>query len=76
MYFERRWFFFSKGWKKPSAEEIYEEQDKRMREEYRDLIEHFPEKIDQLLNALNRVYFMQRKRSNSQSLVLDLHGST
>jgi hypothetical protein len=34
---------------------MFEEQDTRMRSEYFDPIEHFPERIDQLLDALNRV---------------------
>jgi hypothetical protein len=44
--------------KKPSKSEIHEEWDAAMRAEYFDPIERFPEKIDQLLNALNRVYFI------------------
>jgi hypothetical protein len=44
--------------KKPSKSEIHEEWDAKMRAEYFDPIERFPEKIDQLLNALNRVYFI------------------
>jgi len=43
------------GLKKQSKEEIHEERDALMRSEYYDPIERFPEKIDQLLNALNRV---------------------
>ena len=41
-------FSFSKGLKKPTAEEMYEEQDARMRGEYHDLIERFPKRVDQL----------------------------
>jgi len=43
------------GLKKPSEEEIHEERDALMRTEYFDPIERFPEKIDQLLDAINRV---------------------
>jgi hypothetical protein len=43
--------------KKRSKEEIHEERDALMRNEYFDPIERFPEKIDQLLNALNQVCF-------------------
>ncbi len=44
--------------KKPSKSEIHEEWDAKMRAEYFDPIERFPEKINQLLNALNRVCFI------------------
>jgi len=50
------------GWKKPNEEEIREEEDARMRTQYYDPIERFPEKIDQLLNSLNRVILFQKKR--------------
>ncbi len=43
------------GLKKPTAIEIHEERDARMRSEYYDPIERFPEKMDQLLEAMNRV---------------------
>lgn len=43
------------GVKKPSEEELNEERDALMRSEYFDPIERFPEKIDQLLDAINRV---------------------
>jgi len=43
------------GLKKASEEEIQEERDAVMRSEYFDPIERFPERIDQLLDALNRV---------------------
>lgn len=43
------------GLRKPTAEEIHEEWDAKMRQEYFDPIERFPERIDQLLNAINRV---------------------
>jgi hypothetical protein len=35
--------------------EEFEKQDELMRNQYYDPIEHFPDKIDQLLDALNRV---------------------
>jgi len=41
--------------KKATEEEIQEERDAIMREEYFHPIERFPEKIDQLLDAINRV---------------------
>ena len=34
------------------------ERDEQMRSKYIDPIEHFPDKIDQLLDALNRVRFI------------------
>ena len=43
------------GLKRATEEEMQEERDARMRSEYHDPIERFPEKIDQLLDALNRV---------------------
>ena len=43
------------GLKKATEEEMQEVRDARMRSEYHDPIERFPEKIDQLLDALNRV---------------------
>jgi hypothetical protein len=47
----QRWI----GLKKQSQEEIHEERDAVMRTQYFDPIERLPEKIDQLLDALNRV---------------------
>jgi hypothetical protein len=41
--------------KKRTEQEIHEEQDASLRSEYFDPIEHFPDKVDQLLDALNRV---------------------
>jgi len=52
------------GLKKPTEEEIYQEKDAQMRGEYYDPIERFPEKIDQLLDALNRVSFLKNKELN------------
>ncbi len=46
------------GWKKATEEEIQEQQDAIMRSQYFDPIERFPERIDQLLDALNRVCFI------------------
>jgi hypothetical protein len=43
------------GLKKPTAEEIFEERDSQMRSQYFDPIENFPDRIDQLLECLNRV---------------------
>ncbi|CAF4251818.1 unnamed protein product, partial [Adineta steineri] len=39
--------------------EQFEKHDGQMRSKYFDLVEHFPDKIDQLLNALNRIYISQ-----------------
>ncbi|CAF1369336.1 unnamed protein product [Adineta ricciae] len=47
------------GLKKSSRAEIYAENDARMRLKYLDPIEDFPEKIDQLLIALNKIYINQ-----------------
>ncbi|CAF1253004.1 unnamed protein product [Adineta steineri] len=47
--------------RKPNVEELYEIQDSRMRSQYVDPIENFPDKIDQLLDAINRVYIDQKK---------------
>ncbi len=41
--------------KKPTELEIQEELDRRMRSEYVHPIEVFPQKIDQFLEAINRV---------------------
>ncbi|CAF4146169.1 unnamed protein product, partial [Adineta steineri] len=38
-----------------------EEQDCRMRSQYFDPIENFPDRIDQLLEALNRIYIDQKR---------------
>jgi len=43
------------GLKKASQTESLEERDSRMRSQYFDPIENFPDKIDQLLEELNRV---------------------
>ena len=43
------------GLRKATPEEIHEEYDARMRQEYFDPIERFPERIDQLLDVINRV---------------------
>jgi hypothetical protein len=41
--------------KKPTEEEVQEQRDLIMRSEYFDPIERFPERMDQLLDAINRV---------------------
>jgi hypothetical protein len=41
------------GWKKPTEEEIYEEHDALMRQEYFDPIERFSDRMDQLLEAIS-----------------------
>ena len=43
------------GLKKPSARELLEERERRMRNLYVDPVEHFPEQIDRLMTALNKV---------------------
>ena len=43
------------GLRKPTEEELNEERDAKMRQQYFHPIENFPDKIDQLLDALNRV---------------------
>ncbi|CAF4411537.1 unnamed protein product, partial [Adineta steineri] len=48
-------FQYWTGMKKVTEEEIIEERNIQMRSEYYDPIESFPDKIDQLLNALNQV---------------------
>ncbi|CAF4062698.1 unnamed protein product, partial [Adineta steineri] len=47
--------------RRPNVEEIYEIQDSRMRSQYVDPIENFPDKIDQLLEAIDRIYVDQKK---------------
>ncbi|CAF1362531.1 unnamed protein product [Adineta ricciae] len=47
----QRWM----GFRKPSKEELQEEKDIIMRSKYIDSIECFPDKIDRLLDAINRV---------------------
>ena len=42
---------------KRDEREIVEERDKQMRSEYREVIAYFPHKIDQLLDALNKVAY-------------------
>ncbi|CAF4036598.1 unnamed protein product, partial [Adineta steineri] len=48
------------GLQKITDEEIQEERDTIMRSEYLHPIENFPEKIDQFLDAINRLYMSQR----------------
>ncbi|CAF0882123.1 unnamed protein product [Adineta steineri] len=47
--------------RRPNVEEIYEIQDSRMHSQYVDPIENFPDKIDQLLEAIDRIYIDQKK---------------
>ncbi|CAF4283637.1 unnamed protein product, partial [Adineta steineri] len=47
--------------RRPNVEEIYELQDSRMRSHYVDPIENFPDKIDQFLEAIDRIYIDQKK---------------
>jgi hypothetical protein len=51
-------YLFFLGLRKLTEEEIFEERDALMRSEYFDPIELFPKRIDQLLDALNRVCFI------------------
>ncbi|CAF3624741.1 unnamed protein product [Adineta steineri] len=46
--------------KKLNQSEIQEERDCRMRSQYFDPIENFPDKIDQLLEAFNKIYIDQK----------------
>ncbi|CAF0759134.1 unnamed protein product [Adineta steineri] len=48
------------GLKKQTQSEIQEERDCRMRSQYFDPIENFPDRMDQLLEALNRIYINQK----------------
>ncbi|CAF1035828.1 unnamed protein product [Adineta steineri] len=48
------------GLKRLNQSEIQEERDCRMRSQYFDPVENFPYKIDQLLEALNRIYIAQK----------------
>ena len=48
-------FFLCLGLQKSTDDEIYLQNDEQMRSEYSDPVEIFPVKIDQLLNALNKV---------------------
>ncbi|CAF4177979.1 unnamed protein product, partial [Rotaria sordida] len=47
-------FLYWTGLKKLSRSEIQEERDSQMRSQYFDSIENFPDKIDQLLEAINK----------------------
>ena len=56
--------------RRPTEEELLEERDAQMRGQYIDPIEYFPDKIDQLLDALNRViYFDQNLLLNYSSFL-------
>ncbi|CAF1470524.1 unnamed protein product [Adineta ricciae] len=56
-----------------SEADAIEELDKQMRNDYRQPIEHFSDKVDELLNALNRVYSNQVK---SDDVVLQFKQKT
>ena len=43
------------GLKRRTASDMLEERDRRMRSQYVDPVENFPDKIDQLLQELTRV---------------------
>ncbi|CAF1412568.1 unnamed protein product [Adineta steineri] len=47
--------------RRPNVEETYEIRDSQMHSQYVDPIENFPDKIDQLLEAIDRIYIDQRK---------------
>jgi hypothetical protein len=49
------WIHLLLGLKQLSEEDLHEERDKRIRSEYDDPIERFPDRIDQLFEGLNRV---------------------
>ncbi|UJR21041.1 hypothetical protein I4U23_024141 [Adineta vaga] len=51
-----------------NEDEVRIERDTMMRSEYYDSIERFPEKIDQLLDALNRVYMTQKIEKEPRSI--------
>jgi hypothetical protein len=57
------------GWRKPTKAEIYEAQDALMRQEYFDPIEGFPDRIDQLLEAINHVRIFRMKFECHSSFV-------
>ena len=42
--------------KRPTEDELYEENDRQMRSRYFDPIEHFPDRVDQLFDVLNRLF--------------------
>ncbi|CAF0788844.1 unnamed protein product [Adineta steineri] len=48
------------GWKKATEEDDYEARDVVMRSEYFHPIERFPERIDELLDVINRIYMTQK----------------
>jgi hypothetical protein len=56
----------------PSELELQEERDALMRSEYYDPIKRFPEKIDQLLEALNQVRFNFLMMKNQARLIFTL----
>ncbi len=56
----------------PSELELQEERDALMRSEYYDPIKRFPEKIDQLLEALNQVRFNFLMMKNQARFIFTL----
>ncbi len=61
--------YLSLGIWQPSKLELQKERDVLMRCEYHDPIERFPEKIEQLLEALNRVRFKFLMMKNQTRLI-------
>ncbi|CAF1401522.1 unnamed protein product [Adineta steineri] len=59
----QRWI----GWRKLYDAESFEQNYEQLRGKYSDPIEHFPNKIDQLLNALNRLYISQQNNITSEN---------
>jgi hypothetical protein len=53
-----------------------EECDEKVRSRYYDPIENFPDKIDQLLEALNRVRSIDNNIKSDVFVYLDIHEST
>ncbi|CAF1039957.1 unnamed protein product [Adineta steineri] len=53
-------FYDYLGLKKASESEIQEEQDSRMRSQYSDPTDNFADRIDQLLEALDKIYVDQQ----------------
>ncbi|UJR16871.1 hypothetical protein I4U23_003769 [Adineta vaga] len=59
----RRWQQWT-GLRKLGKDDIQEEKDVVMRSQYNDPIECFPERMDRLLDALNRIYVTQRSNES------------
>ena len=64
------------GLKKLTDMELYEQRDCIMRQQYMDPIEYFPQKIDQLLIALNRVCGFFDTKFELDFFASDLYQST